>query len=147
MQAKLLETWCYHFLDQEQLGNHATHEDKACTVALVITCRSQGYQYHKHSFDEQLGCPHQKITKTHCLIIEGVTNLYFSNNLQHSRQLRWLISSVQQQGLETPQQCRNQVGSNKELKIASQKYVILLATFSLCLNTKWCTCTVRSHKK
>ena len=33
MQAKLLETRCYHFLDQEQLyfGNRATHEDEACT--------------------------------------------------------------------------------------------------------------------
>ena len=46
MEAKLLETQCYHFLDQEQLhfGNHATHEDEACTVALVITCKSKRYQ-------------------------------------------------------------------------------------------------------
>ena len=62
MEAKLLKTQCYHFLDQERLHfrNCATHEDKACTVTLVITCKPKGYKYHKCSFDEQLGVPTPK---------------------------------------------------------------------------------------
>ena len=54
---------------QLYLKNHATHKDEACTVALVITCTSQGYHYHKCRFDEQLG------VSTSCLIIEETTYL------------------------------------------------------------------------
>ena len=39
--------------------------NKACTVLLMITCTSQGYQYHKCSFDEQLGLPTPKKSSDH----------------------------------------------------------------------------------